>query len=181
MDISFLFNLFHDYKKYPIFIESGTYHGETIFNMEPHFEKLYTVEISEQLYFNTKMKYNGKKICFLLGDSLFVFKHLLPNITDKLIFYLDGNYSSGDTGRGKIDVPLYGELLQINNLYKHEGIIIIDDVRLFETKGNEDWSYINKDKIFEILRTRITKVYHLDTERAVEDRLIIHISALDKV
>ena len=64
MDISFLFNLFHDYKKYPIFIESGTYHGETIFNMEPHFEKLYTVEISEQLYFNTKMKYNGKKYVF---------------------------------------------------------------------------------------------------------------------
>ena len=80
----------------------------------------------------------------------------------KSIFYLDGHYSSGDTSRGNIDVPLLGELIQINSLYKSEGIIIIDDVGLFETKGNEDWGYINNDKIFEILKLRINKYYYLD-------------------
>ena len=58
--------------------------------------------------------------------------------------------------KGNIDVPLLGELMQINNLYKNEGIIIIDDVRLFNTKGNEDWSYINKDEFFEIFKLRLT-------------------------
>ena len=64
MDINFLYNLKDNFTKYPTFIKSGTYHGEPIFNMEPHFKHLYTVEISEQLYYHTKMKSKAKKIIF---------------------------------------------------------------------------------------------------------------------
>ena len=71
--------------------------------------------------------------------------------------------------------------MQINILYKYKGIVVIDDVCLFNTMGNEDWSYINNDKRFEIIKLRITKFYHLDTERSVEDRLIIQICALQNL
>ena len=47
------------------------------------------------------MKYKGRKIVFLLDYPPITFKHLLPNITQKSKFYLDGHYSSGDTGKGK--------------------------------------------------------------------------------
>ena len=41
----------------------------------------------------------------------------------------------------------------------------------------EDWSNINKDSLLNILKLRIKDVYHLDSEYAVNDRLIIHINA----
>ena len=187
----FLFLLQDDYTKYNVFIETGTYNGETIFSMEPLFNKLYTIEISEKYYTNTKNYYFSnnllennssydKKINFLLGDSSIVLQYILPIITDKCIFFLDGHWSSDDTGRGEKDCPLIEEITHINNLCKTDAIIIIDDFRLFE-KGpingfNEDWVDINKQKIVDILQQRISKVYHLDSECSKDDRLIIHIN-----
>ena len=58
-----------NYMDYPIFIETGTCDGVTTFSMEPLFDKIYTIEVFEQLHNITKSKYNGDKIEFILGDS----------------------------------------------------------------------------------------------------------------
>ena len=178
----FLNTLQGDYTKYPCFIETGTLHGHTTFALEPYFDKLYTIEFSEKYYNNTKNRYNGNKINFILGDSSIVFESLLPNITDKCIFFLDGHWSSGDTGHSDKDCPLEEEITHINNLFTNSAIIIIDDFRLFgldksSGKLGEDWSKINKENLLDILKPRINKVYHLDSECAKDDRLIIHINA----
>ena len=178
---SFLKELQDDYKNYPCFIETGTLGGSTTFAMEPYFEEVYTIEFSEKHYTNTKNKYKGNKIKFILGDSSDEFLTLLPKISKKTIFFLDGHWSSGDTGRSVKDCPLNEEITHINNLFEKEGIIIIDDYRLFglckETGLNEDWSEIKKDNILKILESRIKKVYHLPSDYAKDDRLIIHINA----
>ena len=131
-----------------------------------------------QIY--TKSKHD--KINFILGDSSIVFVSLLPNITDKCIFFLDGHWSGGDTGHSNKDCPLYEEITHINNLFTNDAIIIVDDFRLFgldksSGKLEEDWSKINKENLLNILQERINNVYHLDTECAKDDRLIIHINA----
>lgn len=95
-----------------------------------------------------------------------------------MYFFLDGHWSSGDTGRSSKDCPLDEEITHINHLFKHDAIIIIDDFRLFGYKLDEDWSLINKDNLLNILKLRINKVYHLDSECAKDDRLIIHINAI---
>ena len=175
---SFFLNLLHDdYRKYKCFIETGTYNGATIFTLEPYFDKLYTIEFSEKYYNNTKKKYSGSKIKFILGDSSIVFERLLPNIRDKCIFFLDGHWSGGDTGKSNKDCPLYEEITHINNLYTNDAIIIIDDFRLFGSCLGEDWSKINKENVLNILQPRINKVYHLDSVLSKNDRLIIHINA----
>jgi hypothetical protein len=180
IDKLFLESLQDDYTKYTCFIETGTWHGDTIFEVEPYFDQVYTIEFSEYYYNNTKSKYNGNKINFLLGDSGVVFKSLLPNITNKCIFFLDGHWSGGNTGKSDKDCPLDEEITHINNLFNHEAIIIIDDFRLFglsrETGLNEDWSKINKENLLNILQSRISKVYHLDSKSAKDDRLVIHIN-----
>lgn len=180
IDISFLNYLKDDYKNYKTFIETGTNVGETIFHMEQYFNKLHTIEISERLYNNTKNSYNGNKINFLLGDSSKVFPLILSNIEDNAIFFLDGHWSSGDTGRGEKDCPLLEEITQINNLFKNKAIIIVDDCRLFG-KGpnngmNEDWTDINSDKLINILKNRLVEFYYLDSTYSKNDRLIIHIN-----
>ncbi len=181
LDKLFLDNLQDDYTKYPCFIETGTLNGNTIFAVEPLFDKLYTIEFSEKYYYSTKERYKDHKIDFILGDSSVVFESLLPKITDKCIFFLDSHWSSGDTGRSTKDCPLEEEITQINNLLKNDAIIIIDDFRLFgldESSGKlkEDWSKINKETLLNILKSRINKVYHLDSCMAKDDRLIIHIN-----
>jgi hypothetical protein len=179
----FLDSLQDDYRKYPCFIETGTLNGETTFAMEPYFQLLYSIEFSEKYYYNTKHRYFGNKIQFLLGDSSVVFESLLPSITENTVFFLDGHWSSGDTGKAAKDCPLVEEITHINNLFKHEAVIIIDDFRLFgldATSGKlgEDWSQISKDILLDILKLRIKTVYHLDSEFAKNDRLIIHITSL---
>lgn len=176
-------NLLNDnYKNYSCFIETGTFRGDTILNMEPLFDKLYTIEFGENYYNYSKNRYNGDKIDFILGDSSVVFETLLPTINDKTIFYLDGHWSSGDTGKSTKDCPLNEEITHINNLFKNEAIIIIDDFRLFgldksSGKLGEDWTDINKENLLNILKDRVTKVYHLPANSLPDDRLIIHINA----
>ena len=182
INLSFLQSLRDNYEKYTCFIETGTLHGHTIFGVEPYFNKLYTIEFSENYYNYTKNRYTGTKINFILGDSSIVFGNLLPEISDNTIFFLDGHWSSGDTGKSAKDCPLVEEITHINNLFKNEAIIIIDDYRLFgksaKTGHNEDWSEITKDGLLEILKGRTTMVYHLDSDHAVDDRLVIHIAAI---
>ncbi len=179
----FLQNLHDDYTKYPCFIETGTLNGDTTFAMEQYFNKLYSIEFSEKYHYNTKNKYKGDKIDFILGDSSIVFQSLLPTITEKCIFFLDGHWSGGDTGHSAKDCPLDEEITHINNLFRNEAIIIIDDFRLFgldqsSGKLGEDWSQINKQNLLKILQSRIDKVYHLDSNCAKDDRLVIHIHSL---
>jgi hypothetical protein len=182
IDCDFLNLLQEDYTKYNCFIETGTLNGGTIFSLEPYFNKLYTIEFSEKYYITTKNKYSGNKINFILGDSSIVFETLLPIISDKCIFFLDGHWMGGDTGQSDKDCPLYEEITHINNLFTNDAIIIIDDFRLFglnnlSGKLSEDWSDINKEKLLNILQERTSKVYHLDSACAKDDRLIIHIHA----
>jgi hypothetical protein len=147
-----------DKKNYPYFVETGTYRGETILGLIDEFEKLFTIELSQILFneFNSK-NYNKNKLTSLLDGNT--------------IFFLDGHYSSCDTARGNKDVPLQDELKKINENFKYDGLIIIDDLRLFGTNITEDWSYISKENLLDILSDRVENYFEMG------DRLIIKISS----
>ena len=153
---------------YDFFVETGTYMGETILRFIDDFKKLYTIELSESLYneFNKK-NYDKNKLKSIFGDSSKKLKNVIEEINGSAIFFLDGHFSSCGTAKGDKDVPLYEELVLINNEFKYESIIIIDDLRLFGTKNTEDWSNITVEKILKITSNRIQDYFE------VGDRLII--------
>jgi len=182
INLEFLHQLKSDYKEYPVFLETGTWVGDTIFSMEPHFNKLYTIEIAEHYYNSTKSKYFGDKINFMLGDGYKVISELVKEIKDPIIFFLDGHHSGGDTGLGEKECPLYEEIEVINNLFEGEGIIIIDDYRLFQDSGSSvpgetGAMAVDKTTVLSLIQSRITEVYHLPSYLSIDDRLVIHISA----
>ena len=174
-------NFFSEYK---IFIETGTHLGNTTFAMEPYFEKIHTIEIKESLFENTKSKYKGNKIQFYLGDSSILLKDICLNIKMPAVFFLDGHWSAGDTGKGLKDVPLYEELYNIINFFENKAIIIIDDFRLFGKGPNTNteivnWENINKNNILDIVNKRLSLCYNLPSNMDTDDRLILHINKLN--
>lgn len=180
LDHKFLLSLRADAKEYDNFVETGTYMGETIFAMEPFFKSLYTIEISDEYHTNTKKRYNGDKIKFILGNSSEKLMQLIPNLKGTAIFFLDGHWSGGNTGRGDKDCPLMEELNAIYNNFMNRAILIIDDVRLFGRGPNRDgykcdWEDINVDKILKMLDNRITNKYYLPSTMNDKDRLIVHL------
>ena len=54
-DIDLILKSFNIENKISTFIETGTYFGETVYRLSKSFEKLYTVEYSEEIY-NSLMK-----------------------------------------------------------------------------------------------------------------------------
>jgi len=172
-----------NFREFPVFIETGTWWGETIFQMEPLFDRVHTIEIKPEFYENVKSRYSGNKINFLLGDSSDVFKTLLPTINEPTIFFLDGHWSAGDTGKGKKDCPLIEELTIINEKFASSAVIIIDDRRLFgmgPNKKNEicNWEDISDISIVSCLKSRIKEIYCIPSELHPEDRLVIHINPI---
>ena len=137
--------LFPHWKTFDVFIETGTNKGHTTFEMSPHFKKVHTIELSPVLHSKAVEESQSLglgNITFHLGDSVDILPTLLESIDEKAIFFLDGHWSGDDTARGPKDCPLIEELGFINKLHNFPSLIIIDDLRLFGTNYNEDWSEI---------------------------------------
>lgn len=162
------------------FVETGTYMGTTINNLEPYFSELHTVEIKESYYNRAKNIYKGDKITFHLGDSSDELIGICKSLENNTIFFLDGHWSSGGTGRGKKDCPLYEELDAIIKNFRYKAVIIIDDVRLFG-KGpsnglnKEQWEDISIEKVLDKVHFRMEEHHFAPSQLYENDRLIISI------
>ena len=99
-------------------------------------------------------------------------KPVVNELNGDTIFFLDGHYSSGNTAKGTKDCPLLEELSIINRYFKYEGLIIIDDLRLFGTKVNEDWLDITTENLLNSIPER------LEFSLELNDRLIIRIKKI---
>jgi hypothetical protein len=121
-----------------VFVETGTFRGDMIQAQYRNFNNLISIEISPTLYEAAVKRFKRKsKVLIVQGDSAYVLADIVKTIKDTAIFWLDGHYSGGRTGRGKKDCPVYEELAAIFNNSKTRHVIIIDDVRLFN--GTSDY------------------------------------------
>lgn len=142
-------------KRYNIksFIETGTYHGAMIKEVYPYFNEIYSVEIVRNLYEENVQKYKGcKKVHLYLGDCLEKLPEMISDAkTNNLLFWLDGHYSGGITGKGKKEDPIYEslEIVFASMEGKRGYVILIDDARTFvDSRGinlNEIMDYIREN------------------------------------
>ena len=178
---SLTFNEVQKFSSFPtqIFVETGTYIGNTLINVCSYFENIYSIELEKYYYDIACDKFkNNKNITIIHGDSSKILDKLCDKLDKPTFFWLDGHWSGSNTGRGDKDCPLIEEIKHINQYMKLECIIAIDDVRLFETYINEDWSYITKEKILELVKDRLISCQYFSSEVCLNDRMVLTLKSI---
>lgn len=114
-----------------VMVETGTLFGDMVEAMKNHFREIYSIEISHELAQKAKQRFEGNSnIHIIEGDSAVALNTVLPEIHEPALFWLDGHYSGGNTGKGEKETPIMEELTSIYSTdYPH--IVLIDDARCF--------------------------------------------------
>jgi len=115
-----------------ILIETGTYLGETLEACKPHFNKLISIELDQNLYQVAVKKFaNDTQIHIYHGDSGKIIEKIIKDIKQPCLFWLDGHYSEGITAKGDLNTPVINELKHILTHHIKNHVILIDDARCF--------------------------------------------------
>jgi hypothetical protein len=162
-----------DINSIPVFVESGTYLGETTETAAKIFRECHTVELEPGHYNRALQKFRNNSSVFVhQGQSNQVFRKILPDITDPVFFWLDGHWSGGNTARGPTDVPLLEEIDVVLQTCNQHCVIVIDDVRLFGTKVNEDWSEVTQTAVLSKFMSA-NRLVDFDT---IGDRMLLYVA-----
>ena len=125
-----------------VWVETGTYLGDTTYLLSRNAKFVYSIEPEPALFRNAEARFrNDKNIKIINGLSEEVLPKLLPEIRGELNLWLDGHDSGGATYKGPQETPIVDEL---NCISKYRAnftrmVVFIDDVRLF-TPSHEDYS-----------------------------------------
>jgi hypothetical protein len=115
-----------------VFVETGTFRGDTPWCFRNDFRKIFSIEVQPQLAELAAKRFEGySHVEIVEGDSAKKLEEIIPRIDGPVLFWLDGHYSAGITGRGEKDCPIWGELAAINHKLDHPFVIVIDDARAF--------------------------------------------------
>lgn len=89
-----------------IWVESGTYLGNTTRFLGSFAKHVYSIEPQMNLFEYATWRFNSKKnISILHGLSENILPNLIKNISGDICFWLDGHYSEGITFKGPLSAP----------------------------------------------------------------------------
>ncbi|MBM4112889.1 MAG: hypothetical protein FJ253_05865 [Phycisphaerae bacterium] len=114
-----------------IFVETGTYKGDTTRWAAKHFEAVHTIERAANLYDLCSAELRAiKGVTPHLGDSRRVLPGIVRDLGDRTaVVWLDGHWSGAETAGAEDECPLLDELACLSN--RANDIILIDDARMF--------------------------------------------------
>ena len=118
---------------FEIFIETGTYLGQTTAAMCTLFKRVVSIELSDVLYEKACKKFaDAPGVQLLHGDSATMLDIALDATNgDPAIIWLDAHWSGGATARADENTPIMSELESIRRRGRDSDILLIDDIRYF--------------------------------------------------
>lgn len=174
------------YAKGSVFVETGTYHGDTIRNALEHgFSKIYSIEIDDDLYNKACEQFkNRENVILYKGDSVDIIPEILKNHpNDEITFWLDA-HASGPLAGGKYPCPLIQELedmsektLTINSINGAKAeqknkpyVIFIDDRRLL---GTAEWGMVQEqDVLRKLMEVNNEYKFYLEDGHVPQDIIV---------
>jgi hypothetical protein len=131
------------------FIETGTFHGDTLGYIAKSGISCTSIELSQDLYHSALLRFKAhKNVRLIQGDSGQKLPELLDGINKPALFWLDGHYSSGFTASAKTHTPISVELNAILNHPIKQHVILMDDARCFD--GTNDYPHL--DDLLRVIR-----------------------------
>lgn len=116
-----------------VFIESGTFLGNTTAKAARFFKNVHSIELDQKLYIKAKKRFEyTKNVQIHFGNSSQVLQQILPTIHGKILFWLDGHYSGPGTAFEGTCTPILNELQAIKEAGITNAIILVDDIRFFD-------------------------------------------------
>ena len=115
-----------------IWVETGTYLGDTTKFLSSNFPYVHTIEPSDfYIKIAKSLIKDSRKITFHKGTSEECFEDICQNLTGDVSFWLDGHFSGGNTYKNDLDTPVKYELnILTKYINKFEKVsIFIDDIR----------------------------------------------------
>lgn len=114
-----------------IMVETGTLLGDMVEAMKHRFERIYSIEISPELARRAQQRFaNDRHVTIIENDSAIALRDLVHKLEEPALFWLDGHYSGGDTGKGAKETPIMEELEAIfSSPLPH--VVLVDDARCF--------------------------------------------------
>lgn len=176
-------------QKTNIYIETGSYMGNGIKEVLPHYKKIHSIELSKKWFnYNLEQFKNNHNVKIHLGDSKNILPKLLAEIDEPVTAYLDAHYSGKFTSFGEEETPLLFELEILKNRI-YDDIIIVDDCRLLGKSGicgrntndliyprmSFDWSNITIESIYSLLKPNYKIIDNLNRQYSTgaKDQLIL--------
>lgn len=134
-----------------ILVETGTYSGDMVEAMKADFDRIYSIELSKDLYEEAVTRFKEvDNIELIHGDSAIELGRIIDKLDRAALFWLDGHYSAGATARGEKDTPIYEELHHILSAPDRGHVVIIDDARNFGT----DHAYPTIEELSEFIKSK---------------------------
>ena len=115
------------------FIETGTYLGNTTHAMRTIFERVISIELSDELHSAAVKRFNGDPgVTLVKGDSSKMMNGLLDLVQNSLpMIWLDAHWSGGNTVKAEGNTPILAEIKAIKEAGLAETVILIDDISYF--------------------------------------------------
>jgi hypothetical protein len=119
-----------------VFIETGTFKGDTLAAMAAEGMRAISIELSEALFKRAGSRFAGRNgIELHHGDSGEILPRIVSELTEPALFWLDGHYSAGKTAHGKLASPINSELAAIFDHPVKGHVVLIDDAHEFTGAG----------------------------------------------
>ncbi len=147
-----------------LFIETGTFLGDTVWQFRHDFAQIVTIEVEPRLAQLARERFRRlSHVRVIEGDSAHEMTDLCSQAKKPCVIFLDGHYSHGITGMGEQECPILKELEAIATHLVVPAVVIIDDARLFGC----DPAYPSLADIEEFVRQRHGWVMRLENDAMV--------------
>lgn len=116
-----------------VFVETGTFKGDTIELVRDQFSEIYSVELSREYYETAVQRFDGDvHIKLVHSDSPSAMQVWGPKLSEQsVLYFLDAHWCAAEnTASISSQCPLLEEIKAIGRL-NIESVIVIDDARLF--------------------------------------------------
>lgn len=130
------------------FVETGTHLGDTLacIAQDPNIQCT-SIELAEAYFSKAQARFSSNdNVQVLHGDSGVLLPALVKELDEPSMFWLDGHWSGGETGRADQDTPISTELDAVLESPVKDHVILIDDARCLD--GTNGYPHLD-----ELLRT----------------------------